>query len=188
MTSRAAGLLRGLCLFLLPIVALLASPFGHAQGAGYWHTQGSQILDANGKAVRIAGVNWYGFETPDEVAHGLYSQDYKAILTDIKNLGYNTVRLPFSNQMVETPAVPSNINFSNGMNSGLEGLNALQIMDKIVQEGGVLGLKIILDNHRSEAGSSAEASGLWYTSSYPETSWIADWKTVVTRYAGFTDA
>jgi len=42
---------------------------------------------------------------------------------------------------------------------------------------------VILDNHRSEAGNSAEANGLWYTSSYPETAWINDWKTLTTRYA-----
>ena len=33
-------------------------------GAGYWHTSGNQILDSNGNPVRIAGINWYGFETP----------------------------------------------------------------------------------------------------------------------------
>ena len=42
-------------------------------GAGYWHTSGNQILDANGNPVRIAGINWYGFETPDEIAHGLWA-------------------------------------------------------------------------------------------------------------------
>jgi endoglucanase len=55
-------------------------------GAGYWHTSGSTILDADGNPVRIAGINWYGFETTDEVAHGLYDQDYHAIIDDIKDL------------------------------------------------------------------------------------------------------
>src|SRR5688572_11283580 len=32
-------------------------------GAGYWRTSGRQILDANGQSVRIAGINWFGFET-----------------------------------------------------------------------------------------------------------------------------
>jgi endoglucanase len=31
-------------------------------GAGYWHTSGNQILDSNGNRVRIAGLNWYGFD------------------------------------------------------------------------------------------------------------------------------
>ncbi|MEU1401455.1 hypothetical protein ABZ471_03665 [Streptomyces sp. NPDC005728] len=33
-------------------------------GAGYWHTGGRQILDAAGQPVRIAGINWFDFETP----------------------------------------------------------------------------------------------------------------------------
>src|SRR5260370_40164678 len=41
-----------------------------AAGTGYWHTSGNQILDSAGSPVRIAGINWYGFETPDEIAHG----------------------------------------------------------------------------------------------------------------------
>jgi endoglucanase len=153
--------------------------------AGYWHTSGSQILDANGQAVRIAGINWYGFETTDEVVHGLWAQDYHTILSAIKNNGYNVVRLPFSNQMVETPIIPSNISYSgsNGpINTDLQGLNSLQIMDKVLAYAGQLGLHVILDNHRSEAGNSAEGNGLWYTTQYPETAWINDWKTLAQRY------
>ena len=75
-------------------------------GAGFWHTSGNQILDSDGNPVRIAGINWYGFETPDEIAHGLWAQDYHVIINDIKTLGYNTIRIPFSNQMVEDPIVP----------------------------------------------------------------------------------
>jgi endoglucanase len=56
-----------------------------APGAGYWHTSGSKILDSNNQQVRIAGINWYGFETTDEVVHGLTSQDYKTILDTIKS-------------------------------------------------------------------------------------------------------
>ena len=47
---------------------------------------------------------------------------------------------------------------------------------------GQIGLRIILDNHRSEAGSSAEANGLWYTTAYPESAWINDWNTLASRY------
>ena len=155
-----------------------------AQGTGYWHTSGNQILDSKNQAVRIAGINWYGFETTDEVVHGLYAQDYKSILNTIKSNGYNTVRVPFSNQMVETPSIPTNINYSNGMNSALAGLNSLQILDQVIAYAGQIGLRIILDDHRSEAGNSAEANGLWYTSTYPETAWINDWTMLAMRYMG----
>ena len=99
--------MKSTALWLAAVALGLFSPWVQAQGAGYWHTSGNQILDSNNKAVRIGGINWSGFETPAEVAHGLYAQDYKYILDGIKSNGYNTVRLPFSNQMVEYPIVPA---------------------------------------------------------------------------------
>ena len=69
-----------------------------------------------------------------------------------------------------------------GDGADLQGLNALQILDKIITYAGSLNLKIILDNHRSEAGDSAEGNGLWYTSSYPESAWLNDWTALATRY------
>jgi endoglucanase len=185
----AAG---ALALGMVPLIALGASgpakaaPAASPVGAGYWHTSGNEILDTNNNPVRIAGVNWYGFETPDEIAHGLWAQDYHAIIDDIKNLGYNTIRIPFSNQMVETPIVPQNLSFYNTgpINTDLKGLNALQILQKIVTYAGQDGLKVILDDHRSEAGESAEANGLWYTSAYPTSAWVNDWSTLARMFAG----
>jgi endoglucanase len=145
--------------FLLCILILGVSGAAFAQGSGYWHTSGNQIIDSSGKTVRIAGINWYGFETTDQVVHGLWAQDYHTILNAIKNNGYNTIRLPYSNQMVESPIVPSNISYNNS--------------------SGPINTDLILDNHRSDAGNSAEANGLWYTSAYPESAWINDWKTMV---------
>jgi endoglucanase len=155
-------------------------------GAGYWHTSGNQIIDSDGNPVRIAGVNWYGFETPDEIAHGLWVQDYHTIIDDIENLGYNTIRIPFSNQMVEDPIIPQNLAFNNNsgpINTDLEGLNALQDLQMIVTYAGEEGLKVILDDHRSEAGESAEANGLWYTSTYTSQDWVNDWVTLATMFA-----
>ena len=103
-------------------------PTAHAQGAGYWHTRANEIVDAGGKPVRIAGINWYGFETKDQIAHGLWAKDYHDVLKTIKDQGYNTVRLPFSNEMVETPIIPTNFRTEskNGsINADLEGLNSL---------------------------------------------------------------
>lgn len=176
---------------LLPLL-LLTSAMGASTSAGastisapgYWHTDGALILDSANNPVRIAAVNWYGFETTEEAPGGLNVQDYHTILNTIKSNGYNAIRLPFSSQMVESPAIPG-IGYygaSGPINTDLAGLTSLQIMDKIIAAAGTLGLRVILDNHRSEAGSSAEANGLWYTSQYPETSWIYDWTFLAQRY------
>ena len=153
--------------------------------SGYWHTEGSRILSDRGTPVRIGGLNWSGFETPAAIPGGLRFQDYHAILRLVASSGYNTLRLPYSNQMVEQPTVPTNIEFQNEqgrINADLEGLDSMQILDHIVAAAGELGLKVILDDHRSEAGSSAEESGLWYTEQYPEQAWISDWATLAHRY------
>jgi endoglucanase len=175
--------------FALTAFALvLVSPSAGAQGAGYWHTSGNKIVDANGDTVRMAGINWYGFETPDYLVHGLWAQDYHTVLNTIKSLGYNVIRIPFSNQMVESNPVPTNYsNYVNGpVNQALVGQTALADLDTIIAYAGSIGLRVILDNHRSEAGETNEASGLWYTSAYPQANWIADWKTLATRYSAST--
>src|SRR4051794_27900321 len=56
-----------------------------AAGAGYWHTSGKLILDADGNTVRIAGVNWFGLETPTYSPQGLWVRNYKEMLDQIKS-------------------------------------------------------------------------------------------------------
>ena len=171
---------------LVALLLALMTPSASAQGTGYWHTSGNKILDSGGTEVRIAGVNWYGAETPDYLVHGLWAQDYHTVLNSIKSLGYNVIRIPFSNQLVESNPVPTNFTtFANGAtaNQALNGQTALQDMDTIIAYAGSIGLRVILDNHRSEAGETNEANGLWYTSAYPQANWIADWKTMATRYS-----
>src|SRR3954451_6124988 len=152
-----------------------------AAGAGYWHTSGRQILDAAGQPVRIAGINWFGFETSNHVVHGLWSRDYKSMIDQMKSLGYNTIRLPYSDDIFKSGTVPNSIDFSSGKNADLQGLDSLQVMDKLVAYAGQDGLKVILDRHRPDpAGQSA----LWYTSSVPESTWLANLKALATRYKG----
>jgi endoglucanase len=183
---RAHGGLRLPLVFMLLSLVLLGE--ARAAGAGYWHTSGNQILDANNQPVRIAAVNWYGFETQTFVAHGLWIADYKAILNLIKNSGYNTVRIPLSDQMVQQNPVLGTMNINrNGINTDIAAnATALDVLDKIIAHCGTIGLRVILDNHRSNAGDSAQEEGLWYTSAFPESTWLANWRALTTRYLGNT--
>jgi endoglucanase len=153
-----------------------------AAGTGYWHTSGRDILDSGNQPVRIAGVNWFGFETSNEVVHGLWSRDYKSMMDQMKSLGYNTIRLPYSDDIFKPGAAANSITFYN-MNQDLQGLSPLQIMDKIVDYAGSIGLRVILDRHRPD---SSGQSALWYTSSVPESTWITNLKALATRYQGNT--
>jgi endoglucanase len=155
------------------------------QPEGFWHTQGNQIVDDGLRPVRIEGVSWYGFETRDHVPHGLEQQDYHTILYSICNLGFNVVRLPFSNEAIESNTIPTKIGFANRkgkINQDLRHLRTLQVMDQIIDAAGDLGLRVILDNHRSDAGDGPQPSGLWYTSRFPESRWITDWQMLARRY------
>ncbi|CAM5266937.1 hypothetical protein SALBM311S_11193 [Streptomyces alboniger] len=150
-------------------------------GAGYWHTSGRQILDAAGQPVRVAGINWFGFETGNYVVHGLWSRDYKSMIDQMRSLGYNTLRIPFSDDIFKSSTVPVSIDFSGGKNAGLQGLSSLGVLDKIVEYAGQDGLKVILDRHRPDA---AGQSALWYTAAVPESTWITNLKSLATRYKG----
>lgn len=171
----------GICSLIITLALLVIEngPAGTAEaaGTGYWHTNGSQIVDANNTPVRIAGVSWFGMETSNFAPHGLWSRGYKDMMNQMKSLGYNTIRLPFSNQLFDAGSTPNGIDYNQ--NPDLAGLNGLQIMDKIVGYAGQVGLKIILDRHRPDAGAQSE---LWYTGAYSEARWINDWKMLATRY------
>ncbi|GHI06884.1 endoglucanase [Streptomyces cellostaticus] len=179
------SLRRALCAaaatLLLPLAGGHPAHAAAAPGAGYWHTSGRQILDAAGQPVRIAGINWFGFETGNHVVHGLWSRDYKSMIDQMKSLGYNTIRLPYSDDILKNGTMPDSIDYSGGKNADLQGLTSLQVMDRIVAYAGQDGLKVILDRHRPGSGGQ---SALWYTSAVPESTWIADLKALAARYQG----
>lgn len=155
---------------------------GAGVGAGFFHTQGNQILDAAGHTVKIAGVNWFGMESDRYSPDGLNVRNYKDMMHQMADLGFNTIRLPFSDQLFDPSSRPNGIDF--GKNPDLAGLSGLQIMDKIAAYAGEVGLKIILDHHRSGAGAGTSENGLWYNGTYNEQKWIDNWTMLGKHFAG----
>ena len=146
--------------------------------AGNWlHTSGSKILDTQNQVVRLTGVSWFGLETTTFAPHGLHVRKLGDMLDQIKGVGFNVIRLPFSNQLFDTNATPNGIDFN--LNPDLVGLTGLQIMDKVISGAKARGLKVLLDRHRPTA---AGQSALWYTPEISEQRWIDDWKMLATRY------
>src|SRR5579864_5195894 len=116
---------------------------------GYLRTQGTRIIDAAGRVVRLAGVNWYGFDCPSMVVGGLDHQPLGLICRQIAAMGFNHIRLPFSVKLVQSnPPITSYLD----RNPGLRGKSALQIMDAVIDSAGHAGLRVVLDSHRSDAG------------------------------------
>jgi endoglucanase len=162
---------------------VVAGPAASAAGTGtgYWSARGSQLVDAAGTPVRMTGINWFGPETGNYTFHGLWSRNYKDMLAQMAQLGYNTVRIPYSNQMLDSGSTPNSIDLAK--NPDLAGLSGIQVIDKVVAEAGRRGMRVILDRHRPDSGAQ---SPLWYTSAYSETRWINDWKALAARYKGNT--
>lgn len=148
--------------------------------AGPLSTDGNQIVDQEKKAVRIQGISWFGFESEQFAPQGLDIRSYRSMLDQMKSLGFNTIRIPYSNQMLDEGSIPIGIDFDK--NPDLEGLTPLEILDQIVAYAGEIELAIILDHHRSEAGIGASKNGLWYTEDYPEERFVEDWSMLAERY------
>ncbi|MEM6752865.1 MAG: cellulase family glycosylhydrolase [Cyanobacteria bacterium P01_C01_bin.38] len=141
-------------------------------------TRGAKIVDAKGNTVLLQGVNWFGMETETHAPHGLWKRDYKEMLLQIKNLGYNMIRLPYSVEALRSPSV-SGIDFSIGSNQELENKTSIEVMDAIVLEAQRQGLLILLDSHRLNDKRIPE---LWYGDGYTEADWINTWLQLAQRY------
>ncbi|MGA5299497.1 cellulase family glycosylhydrolase [Nucisporomicrobium flavum] len=164
----------------LAVTASSASAAG--TGTGYLHTDGNKIVDSTGTTVRITGINWFGMETDNKTFHGLWSSNpWRSQLDTMARLGYNTLRVPFSDDALKTGATATGIN--DFTNPDLVGLSPLQILDKVIAYAGSKGMRIILDRHRPTA---AGQTALWYTSGVPESTWISNWQMLARRYAGNT--
>ena len=138
---------------------------------------GSQLVDAQGNTVRLTGVNWFGLETATYAPHGLDRRAMTDLLDQIRTLGFNVIRVPFSSQLFDTGSTPNTIDTAK--NPELAGKTGPEILDILIAQAGQRGLRIILDRHRPDSNAQ---SALWYTSSYSEERWIKDWETLAQRY------
>jgi endoglucanase len=152
------------------------------------HTNGASIVDAAGHAVKLRMVNWYGAESPDYVVGGLRYQPISTIISEIVSMGFNGVRLPWSNQLWQSnPVVPA---ADVSANPQFKGEHAKTVLDQVVKDLANAGLMVILDNHNSTAEwccSDTDHNELWYvpnSTTYTPTTWVNDWKQVASTFSG----
>jgi endoglucanase len=159
-------------------------------------TSGNRIVDAHHAAVGLASVNWYGAEEQDYIVGGLDRRPLDAIAREVRALGFNSVRLPWSNALVhDNPVVCDS---SVAANPQLRGKHALAVLDAVVHALGQQGIMVILDNHMTTADwccLPTDDNSLWYnaapTPSQPAwlqnfhtAQWLADWQTMARHYSG----
>lgn len=153
------------------------SPTTAPPTAGYLHTQGAQLLDSEEKVVILRGINWFGLETNTFAPHGLWTRSMDSMLDQVAGMGFNCLRLPYSDDIFKSSSVPNGIDFNQ--NPDLRNLSALQVMDKVIEKAGARGIKTILDRHRPDKDGQ---SPLWYTPAVSEEVWIQHWEALAQRY------
>jgi endoglucanase len=141
------------------------------------HTQNGKIVDARGKEVVLTGVNWFGLETETFAPHGLWSRNWGQMLDQMVKQGFNTLRLPFSNELFDPTSKPTQVDYA--LNPDLKGLTGPQLMDKIVKGATDRGMMVMLDRHRP---TSQGQSNLWYTDKVSDERWIKDWTDLARHY------
>ncbi len=141
------------------------------------HTDGSRIVDGSGNTVRLTGVSWFGLETPSYAPGGLGTRSMTSLLDQIRALGFNSLRIPFSTELLDPTSQPQGIDYTK--NPDLTGLDGVGVFDALVRAATARGLAVILDRHDIEAGAQ---SALWYDGQYDEARFIADWKMLASKY------
>ncbi len=158
----------------------------------YLRVQGNKLFDSSGQEVRLTGVNWFGFETNNLHVHGIWARDTKSMLQQIKDQGFNVIRIPWCNKIMDPSASFSLNAYGTDPYTGVSPMNEyestlshpLELLDVIVEWCQENNMKIILDNHsRQPDGYMNEL--LWYTDQTPESQWIADWVSLTTRYKDY---
>ena len=174
-------------------VLLLLCSIIYGQQQNFLSVSGNKLIDSRGQEVRLTGLNWFGFETSVYTVHGIWTRDTKSVLQQIKDLGFNTIRIPWCNEMLNPEASITIPSYGSDAYTGVSPMNEeeskltkpIELLDVIVKWCQENDLKIILDNH-SRAADGYLVEGLWYTDAYPEQRWINDWKFMADRYKNYS--
>ena len=144
---------------------------------------GRYIVDAHGRRVRLAGVNWYGAHEDDGVVSGLERTGRVRLARAIARLGFNSVRLPFSLWMTEQPTpVPDEYLAAN---PDLSGATPMQVYDACVEALTGAGLVVIPNCHTLDPGwccADDDEQGLWFNDRWPAGRFFAAWQQLAARY------
>ncbi|WP_251096249.1 cellulase family glycosylhydrolase [Streptomyces sp. Caat 7-52] len=164
-------------------------------------TRGRYIVDAHGDRFRLKGANWDGAQgswtgsgSADDPARHHAGQDSHGIplgldraplpelLADFHSLGVNTIRLPFSNEMIHgTAPVPDSAVTANPQ---LRGRTPLEIYDAVVDALSRSGFAVILNNHTNTSRWCCGIDGNERWNSGQSTGrWADDWVFMARRYA-----
>ncbi|KAH7208559.1 glycoside hydrolase superfamily [Fusarium oxysporum] len=171
----------------------------HPRGASDWpngpfSTDGRWVVDASGQQVRFAGVNWPG-AAEVMIPEGLQYRSVEQIVSQIKSVGFNAVRLTYAIEMVDqiysnngkdisietafvnglgakngtlalAKVLENNPSFTNETTRLQVQTHCLLVFDAIAEKLATQNIHILLDNHISK--------GKWCCSSTDGNTWWGD--------------
>lgn len=165
-------------------------------------TAGRHIFDANGQRFKLASVNWYGASDVNFVPMGLDVRHRTEIAATIREMGFNSVRFPYSDQMVvQNPMVDpvyltANLDLlddfepQDGSTREISGPRALDVYNACVKAMTDAGIAVIVNDHITNAhwcDGMNLCDSSWKNDHYgplcsikqTTESWIENWKTVM---------
>ncbi|WP_299674075.1 cellulase family glycosylhydrolase [uncultured Tenacibaculum sp.] len=178
---------------IIVLLGFLLSLIVSGQEQNWLSVSGNKLFDSRGQEVRLTGVNWFGFETQNYFPHGIWTRDMKSVLQQIKDLGFNTIRVPWCNEMLDPGATIDIPSYGSDAYTGISPMNEeetnitspIELLDVFVQWCQDNDMKIVLDNH-SRAADGFLNEAFWYTTEYSEERWINDWIFMAERYKNFS--
>jgi endoglucanase len=151
-------------------------------------TQGRHVVDAHGRRFKLASVNWYGASDELFVPGGLDTQHRDTIAQAIKRLGFNSVRLPYADELVmKNPTIDAELVSAN---PDLAGKRALDVFEAVVKALTDAGIAVIVNNHITSATwcCGADPCDAAWANDYlgpicrvkqTEEEWIQHWETIM---------
>lgn len=137
-------------------------------------TDGSRIVDKDGREVWLTGVNWFGYNTGTNTFDGLWTCDLNTSVAAIADRGFNLLRIPISTELIKSWSNGSypNANFNQATNSYLAGMNSLEIFDYVVGQCRANGIKIMIDIHCAKTDAMGHNYNVWYNGDISEQDYL----------------
>lgn len=147
-------------------------------------TDGSKIVDKDGKEVWLTGVNWFGYNTGTNTFDGLWACDLNTSIAAIADRGFNLLRIPISTELIKNWSNDSypNANFNQATNSYLVGMNSLEIFDYVVGQCRANGIKIMIDIHCAKTDAMGHNYNVWYNGDISEQDYLDALAWMAARY------
>lgn len=154
-------------------------------------TEGRHVVDALGKRFKLASVNWYGASDENYIPGGLDIGHRSEIARTIWRIGFNSVRLPYSDEVVlKNPWIPGRLLAAN---KDLVGKRVLDILEAVVNSLTDAGLGVVFNNHITQSTWCCGANpcdAAWYNDYLgpicrvwqSEEQWLENWQIVMAPF------